>query len=48
MVKMEALQQVLLAGSSLVTVTEMQKRFIHYLNGLTKGKDFNKVRMVLE
>jgi hypothetical protein len=46
--KMEELQQALLAGGSPTTVTEIQKRFIYYMNGLTKGKDLNQVRIVLE
>jgi hypothetical protein len=29
-------------------VVDMQKRFINYMNGLTKGKELNQVRVVLE
>lgn len=35
-------------GSAPVTPTEQGKRFEEYLEGLTKGKDPNKVRIVLE
>ncbi|MDM8558356.1 DUF6079 family protein [Candidatus Parabeggiatoa sp. HSG14] len=47
-VSMADLQNALLAGGSPVTAIEIQKRFINYLNGLTKNKELNKVRIVLE
>ncbi len=42
------LQDALLAGGAPATPTELRKRFEEYLEGLTKGKDPNKVRIVLE
>lgn len=47
-VKVEGLRDALLAGGSPATLTEMKKRFEEYLDGLTKGKDPGKVRIVLE
>jgi hypothetical protein len=47
-VKIEDLQKALLRGGSPMTVVDMQKRFINYMNGLTKGKELNQVRVVLE
>lgn len=42
------LRAALLAGGSPVTPAEMKKRFEEYLDGLTKGKEPGKVRIVLE
>jgi hypothetical protein len=42
------LRAALLAGGSPVTPAEMRKRFDEYLDGLTKGKESGKVRIVLE
>lgn len=47
-VKIEDLRIALLSGGSPVTPEEMKKRFDEYLNELTKGKEPNKVRIVLE
>jgi hypothetical protein len=47
-VKTEDLRAAILSGGSPATLTEMKKRFEDYLNDLTKGKDLNKVRVVLE
>ncbi len=47
-VKVEELRDALLAGGSPVTPTEMRKRFEEYLDGLTRGKEPGKVRIVLE
>ena len=47
-VKQEELQQALLATGSPATLIEMEKRFSEYLRSLAKGKDLDKVRVVLE
>jgi len=47
-VKIGDLRNALLAGGSPATPAEMRKRFDEYLDGLTKGKEPNKVRIVLE
>ena len=47
-VKIDDLRTALLSGGSPVTPAEMKKRFDNYLNILTKGKDSDKVRIVLE
>lgn len=47
-VKIDDLRTALLSGGSPVTLAEMKKRFDNYLEILTKGKDFDKVRIVLE
>jgi hypothetical protein len=47
-VKKEELHQALLANGSPATPVEMEKRFGEYLRNLAKGKDLDKVRVVLE
>jgi len=47
-VRKEELQQALLASGSPATLIEMEKRFSEYLRSLAKGKDLDKVRIVLE
>jgi hypothetical protein len=47
-VKIADLRDALLSGGSPATPTEMMKRFEEYLDGLTKGKELGKVRIVLE
>jgi hypothetical protein len=47
-VKIGDLRDALLAGGSPATLGEMRKRFEEYLDGLTKGKEPAKVRIVLE
>ena len=47
-VKIEDLHKALLAGGSPVTLDEMKKRFEAYLTELARGKEPNKVRIVLE
>jgi len=47
-VKIADLRDALLAGGSPATPEEMRKRFEEYLDGLTKGKEPGKVRIVLE
>jgi hypothetical protein len=47
-VKIADLRDALLAGGSPSTPAEMRKRFEEYLDGLTKGKEPGKVRIVLE
>jgi len=47
-VKIADLRDALLSGGSPATPTEMRKRFEEYLDGLTKGKEPGKVRIVLE
>ena len=47
-VKIADLRDALLAGGSPATPAEMRKRFEEYLDGLTKGKEPGKVRVVLE
>jgi hypothetical protein len=46
--KIGDLRIALLVGVSPATPEEMQKRFEEYLDGLTKGKEPSKVRIVLE
>jgi len=47
-VKISDLREALLSGGSPATPAEMRKRFEEYLDGLTKGKEPGKVRIVLE
>jgi len=47
-VKIADLRDALLSGGSPATPEEMRKRFEEYLDGLTKGKEPGKVRIVLE
>ena len=47
-VKTTDLRAALLSGGSPATPAEMKKRFENYLDELTKGKDSDKVRIVLE
>ncbi len=47
-VKIGDLRDALLAGGSPATLGEMRKRFEEYLDGLTRGKEPSKVRIVLE
>jgi len=47
-VKIGDLRDALLAGGSPATPAEIRKRFEEYLDGLTKGKEPGKVRVVLE
>jgi hypothetical protein len=47
-VKTEDLRQALLSGGAPATPAEMKKRFDDYIDELTKGKEPNKVRLVLE
>ncbi len=47
-VKITDLRDALLAGGSPATPAEMRKRFEEYLDGLSKGKEPGKVRIVLE
>ncbi len=47
-VKIEDLRAALLKGGSPATAAEMKRRFEEYLDGLTKGKEPDKVRIVLE
>ncbi|MGC9423807.1 DUF6079 family protein [Vibrio sp.] len=47
-VKTDEIRKALLAGGSPATPGEMKKRFEKYLDELTKGKDPEKVRIVLE
>ncbi len=47
-VKIGKLRDALQEGGSPATITEMKKRFEEYLDGLTKGKEPGKVRIVLE
>ena len=47
-VKIEDLHKALFAGGSPVTLDEMKKRFEAYLAELARGKEPNKVRIVLE
>ncbi len=47
-VKIADLRDALLSGGSPATPAEMRKRFEEYLDGLTKGKEPGKVRIVLE
>lgn len=47
-VKTEDLRAALLSGGSPATPAEMKKRFKEYLDELTKGKEPDKVRIVLE
>ena len=47
-VKTDNLRAALLSGGSPATPAEMKKRFEDYLDELTRGKDSDKVRIVLE
>ena len=47
-VKIADLRDALLSGGSPATPAEMRKRFEEYLDGLTKGKEPGKVRIILE
>ena len=47
-VKIGEQRDALLSGGSPATPTEMRKRFEEYLDGLTKGKEPGKVRIILE
>lgn len=47
-VKIADLRDALLSGGSPATPAEMRKRFEEYLDGLTRGKEPGKVRIVLE
>ncbi|MFQ5794413.1 MAG: DUF6079 family protein [Candidatus Bipolaricaulia bacterium] len=47
-IRMEELQAALLKGGLPVTLDEMKRRFEGYLSDLVKGKDSDKVRIVLE
>ena len=44
----ENLKTALLAGGSPASPAEMKRRFEEYLDGLTKGEEPTKVRVVLE
>jgi hypothetical protein len=46
--KSEELRSALLLGGSPVTPAEMKKRFEDYMNDITKGKELDKVRIILE
>ena len=46
--KVSDLRDALLAGGSPATPIEMRKRFEEYLDGLTKGKEPGKVRIIIE
>ena len=47
-IKTEDLRAALLSGGSPATPVEMKKRFEEYLDGLTKGKEPGKVRIILD
>lgn len=47
-IKVEELRNALLSGGSPATPGEMKKRFEEYMDGLAKGKEPGKVRIVLE
>jgi hypothetical protein len=47
-IKVEELRAALLSGGSPATPGELKKRFEEYLDGLAKGKEPGKVRIVLE
>ncbi len=47
-VSLDSLHQALVSGGSPVTPTEMKKRFESYLEQLLRGKEPDKVRIVLE
>jgi hypothetical protein len=47
-IKIADLRDALLSGGSPASPAEMKKRFDEYLDGLTKGKEPGKVRIVLE
>jgi len=47
-IKIADLRDALLAGGSPTTPAEMRNRFEEYLDGLTKGKESGKARIVLE
>jgi len=46
--RIEGLRDALVAGGSPATPAEMRKRFEEYLDGLIKGKEPGKVRIILE
>ncbi len=48
LVKSENLKAALVADGSPCTLQELKRRFEEYLDGLTKGKELGKVRIVLE
>jgi len=48
LIKIADLREALLAGGSPATPAEMKKRFEEYVEGLTRGKELGKVRIVLE
>jgi hypothetical protein len=47
-VKTEDIRSALLSGGSPVTPHELKRRFEEYLDQLTRGKDLEKIRIVLE
>ena len=47
-VRIMDLREALFSGGTPVTPAEMKKRFEEYLEGLTKGKEAGKLRIVLE
>ena len=47
-VKIADLRAALLSGGSPATPVEMKKRFEEYLDELTKGRDPQKVRIILD
>jgi len=47
-IKIADLRAALLSGGSPVTPAEMKKRFEEYLDELTKGRDPQKVRIILD
>ncbi|HEX5731680.1 MAG TPA: DUF6079 family protein [Blastocatellia bacterium] len=47
-VKADDMRSALLNGGSPATLSEIKKRFDDYLNGLAKGQEQNKVRIVVE
>lgn len=47
-IKLETLREALLAGGSPATPAEIRKRFEEYIDGITRGQEPAKVRIVLE
>ncbi len=47
-VRIMDLREALFSGGTPVTPAEMKRRFEEYLEGLTKGKEAGKLRIVLE
>ena len=47
-VSLDELKQKLFTGGSPATVSELKIRFDEYLASVSKGKDVNKIRIVLE